>query len=157
MYDILFKTPNERPIHAEEIQALETRFHFQMPEDMKRFYLKTNGGFLHSGIYIDPEGCQVTEFHPISFPFHEHIFTTDTLLEWQEMDGFIPMQYIPFCSDGAGDSYYIRTDAEGYGKVYYLCHEFFDKFEISSEDSLVADSFTEFLEKMRSSLEQAEK
>ena len=156
MYDILFEAINEHPVHMEDIRALEAQFHFQMPEDMRQFYLENNGGFLHSGIYIDPEGCRITEFNSIAFPFHEHIPTMDTLLKWQEMDGFIPMQYIPFCNDEAGDSYYIRTDAEGYGKVYYLCHEFWDEFEQDPEDSLVASSFSDFLEKMRTSLEQAE-
>ena len=73
--------------------------------------------------------------------------TMDTILTWQEMDGFIPMYYVPFCSDEAGDSYYIRIDEAGYGKVYYIFSEFLDDFLEDPEGKwLIADSFTEFIE-----------
>lgn len=71
----------------------------------------------------------------------------ETILDWQEQDGFIPMCYIPFCSDEAGDSYYIRVDEAGYGKIYYIFSEFLDDFLNDSESEwLTANSFTEFLE-----------
>ena len=60
------------------------------------------------------------------------------------MDGLIPMCYIPFCSDEANDSYYIRVDEEGYGKIYYIV-DFLDNSNIEGA-GLVANSFTEFLE-----------
>ena len=63
------------------------------------------------------------------------------------MDGFIPMNLIPFCNDEAGDSYYIRVDEAGYGKVYYIFSEFLDDFLSDPEGAgYVAGSFTEFLE-----------
>ena len=80
----------------------------------------------------------------------ESIPIMETLLKWQKMDGFIPMYYIPFCNDEAGDSYYIRVDEEGYGKVYYIFSEFLDDFLDDPEgDGLIAGSFTEFLEMIR--------
>ena len=93
-------------------------------------------------------------FHPIGCQYQEYILTIKKLLEWQEMDAqegdeFIPMCYIPFCSDVADDSYYIRVDEEGYGKVYYILSEFLDEFLEDPEGyGYVAGSFTEFLEKM---------
>lgn len=72
----------------------------------------------------------------------------DTLLQWQEMDGFIPMQFIPFCSDAAGDDFYICVDEEEYGKVYYFFSEFVNDFLKMPGHGLIANSFQEFLDKI---------
>ena len=121
-----------------------------MPEDMRQFYLQHNGGVLPLGVKIDPERCRLTDFLAIKYPLMESIPIMDILLKWQKMDGFIPMYYIPICNDEAGDSYYIRVDKAGYGKVYYIFSEFLDDFlDDSGENGLIADNFTEFLEMIR--------
>ena len=147
MRDIPWKLENPHKITEEELAVLEERFGFRMPEDMRQFYLRHNGGVLPLGVKIDPERCRLTDFLAIKYPLMERIPVMDTLLKWQKMDGFIPMCYIPFCNDEAGDSYYIRVDEAGYGKVYYIFSEFLDDFLADPErDGLIAGSFTEFLE-----------
>ena len=150
MRDVLWKLENPHKITEDELAALEERFGFRMPEDMRQFYLQHNGGVLPFGAKIDPERCRLTDFLVIKYPLMESIPIMETLLKWQKMDGFIPMYYIPFCNDEAGDSYYIRVDEAGYGKVYYIFSEFLDDFlDNSEENGLIADSFTEFLEMIR--------
>lgn len=150
MRDIPWKLENPHKITEEELAALEERFGFRMPEDMRQFYLQHNGGVLPLGVKIDPERCRLTDFLAIKYPLMESIPIMDTLLKWQKMDGFIPMYYIPFCNDEAGDSYYICVDEAGYGKVYYIFSEFLDDFlDDSGENGLIADNFTEFLEMIR--------
>lgn len=147
MSDISWKSENPHKITEAELTALEERFDFRMPEDMRQFYLQHNGGILPFGVKINPERCRLTDFLAIKYPIMDSIPVMDTLLEWQKMDGFIPMYYIPFCNDEAGDSYYIRVDKAEYGKVYYIFSEFLDDFlDDSEENGLIADSFTEFLE-----------
>ncbi len=137
-------------VNESAIRLLEHRFHFRMPPDMEHFYRQYNGATLPPHGYIDPEGCQLQFFHPIGVQYQEHILTINKLLEWQEMDGFIPMYYIPFCSDAAGDSYYIRVDEASYGKVYYIFDEFLDEFlEDPESQGFVANSFSEFLQQIR--------
>lgn len=148
MKEILFKTANPRA-EEREIKNLEDRFRFQMPQDMKRFYLEHNGGILPYETRIDPESCRLRAFRPISRRYQEHFHTIDELLTWQEMDKFIPMYYIPFCSDEAGDCYYIRVDEGGYGRVYYIFSEFLDDFlENPEENGFIAGSFSAFLEQI---------
>ena len=145
MENMLFKTVNAGATE-EEIIALEKRFHFRMPQDLKEFYLKHNGVIFSDGAKLNPDNCQLRYFHSVGRQYQEYILTIDKLLEWQEMDGFIPMHYIPFCSDEADDSYYIRVDESGYGKVYYIFSEFLDDFLSNPEsEGLIAGSFTEFL------------
>ena len=55
----------------------------------------------------------------------------------------IPMYYIPFCADEADDSYYVRVDEKGYGKIYYLV-DILDNPNIDGV-GLIAESFTDFL------------
>lgn len=137
------------PATEDEIQRLEQEFQFQMPEDMRQFYLRQNGGCLPHESRIDPEGCRLRHFLSIGPAELDHLSTIHELLKWQKIDGLIPMEYIPFCEDEATDFYYICVSAERYGKVYYLFSEFLDDFlEDPEENGFVADSFTDFLEKI---------
>ena len=156
MREIPFRQENPQKITEEDICALEEQFHFKMPEDMRQFYLAHNGGILPQGTELNPEWCKLNDFLAIKHPVTEHLPTMDTLLKWQEMDGFIPMYLIPFCSDEAGASYYIRVDEEGYGKVYYIFSEFLDDFLDDPEgEGFTAGSFTDFLELIHFSQEKS--
>ena len=142
----------------EELAALENRFHIQIPQDMKEFYRMQNGAFFYSGARLDPEGCQLRNFRPIGQEHQEPVCSIDQLLEWQEMDGFIPMYYVPFCTDEADDFYYVRVDEAGYGKIYYIFSEFLDDFLADPEgEGLIADSFTGFLEQIQFPAENEKK
>lgn len=146
MENIPFETVNAGATE-EDIITLEKRFHFQMPQDFKEFYLKHNGVVFLNGVKLNPDDCQLRYFYSVGQEYQEYILTIDKLLEWQEMDGFIPMYYIPFCADEAGDSYYVRVDGVGYGKIYYIFSEFLDEFLSDPEsEGLIAGSFTEFWE-----------
>ena len=146
--ELTFKTENAGATES-EIAALEKRFHLKLPDDLKEFYKKHNGVSFPSGVHLDPESCELRYFHPIGKQYQEHILTIDKLLEWQEMDGFIPMCYVPFCSEAADDFFYVRVDEEGYGKIYYIFGEFLDDFLADPQgEGLIADSFAEFLRKM---------
>ena len=146
--ELTFKTENAGATES-EIAALEKRFHFKLPDDLKEFYKKHNGVSFPSGVQLDPESCELRYFHPIGQQYQEHILTIDNLLEWQEMDGFIPMCYVPFCSDEADDSYYVRVDEGGYGKIYYIFGEFLDDFLADPQgEGLIANSFADFLGKI---------
>ena len=84
--------------------------------------------------------------YPIGKSFDSHVPTINRLLEEQKNDGFIPMKFLPFCSDKAGDDYYVRIDEEKYGTVYYLFSEFLDDFLEEPENYIVANTFDEFME-----------
>lgn len=145
MKDMPFEIANPGATE-EEIVALEKRFHFQIPQDLREFYLKHNGAVFPSGAQLDPESCQLRHFHSIGQQYQEYIYTINRLLEWQDMDKFIPMCYIPFCADEANDHYYIRVDEKGYGEIHYIV-DFLDNPNIEGV-GLIANSFTEFLEQI---------
>lgn len=153
MDDVMLGFLNAPPITYEEICAFERQFHFQMPKDMRRFYLTHNGGTFPPDTVIDPERSPLAVFHPITFQDNRHIIPMDILLDWQETDGLVPMDCIPFCSDKAGNSYYICVADGDYGSIYYVDHETYDGFVEFRGCGLVADSFTDFLRKIASALQ----
>lgn len=147
-----FLEPHQEPgVTNGEFAAFEETYGVILPEDMKAFYRRQNGGFFLDGreyfITDDEYELPLAEFHGIARTFHPNILTIDTLLKWQQMDGFLPNTLVPFCSDQSGDSYFIQTDGQE-NKVYYLFHEEYDEFLENPEDCLKAESFTDFLEKI---------
>lgn len=147
MREIPWKQENPQKITKAELAALEEEYSFRLPDDLRRFWLRHNGGLLPTGTELNPEDCALTDFLAIKYPLMKSIPILDTLLKWQKMDEFIPMYLIPFCNDEAGDSYYIRVDEAAYGKVYYIFSEFLDDFLSDPEgQGLTANSFIEFLE-----------
>ena len=146
-----FLEPHQEPgVTEEEFAAFEEAYGVTLPEDMKEFYRRQNGGlFKGTDFIIDEEHALYLEvFHPIARQtFGEHFLTVDTLLKWQQMDKFLPDTLVPFCTDAGDDSYYIQADGRD-NRVYYIFHEDIDEFLDTPENCLVASSFTDFLEKI---------
>lgn len=147
-----FLEPHQEPgVSEEEFAALEEAYGVVLPEDMKAFYRRQNGGFFRKGqeyhVSDDEYELPLAEFHSIARTFHPHILTIDILLKWQQMDGFLPCTLVPFCSDESGDSCFIQASEED-SRVYYLFHEEYDDFLENPGESLIAESFTDFLEKI---------
>jgi len=148
-----FLAPHQEPgVTEEEFAAFEETYGVVLPEDMKAFYRRQNGGSFKRGQgYIlgdDEDALRLRAFHPIARAFVDYFLTIDTLLKWQQMDEFIPKTLVPFCSDAGGDFYYIQADGEG-ENVYYIFHEDDDEFLDHPEDCLRAKSFTDFLDRIR--------
>ncbi len=129
----------QKPLTQEEIKAFEEKYQIHFPKKLKALYLKQNGGLLDE-CGISPEDCLLAEVYPLVSENSDDL-TVRKLLKWQKQDQLIPMEYIPFCADEAGDSYYFHTRNHG---IYYICHEFFEEFQENPENCKIAASFNEF-------------
>ena len=152
-----FLEPHGEPgVTEEEFRAFEEAFGVVLPEDMKDFYRKQNGGFFQEGqeyfVGDDEYELPLAEFHGLTRTFHPNILTIEHMLKWQQADGFLPKTLVPFCSDQSGDSYFIEAGGGSNHWVYYIFHEEYDEFLNSflehPEDCRAAKSFTDFLEKI---------
>jgi len=132
----------QKPLTKEEIKAFEEKYQFRFPPELKALYLKQNGGLLDE-CGISEDDCFLAEVYPLIShdDDHDEILTVKKLLKWQKQDKLIPMEYIPFCADEAGDNYYLNIKNQG---IYYISHEFFDEFEEDPENCKIAGSFQEF-------------
>lgn len=145
MRDIPFARVNEGAAE-ETIAALENRFHFRLPQDMRQFYKAHNGAAFLLGTRFAPEGCPLRCLYPIGRQAEDSTSTIDQVMEWQEMDGLIPMCYVPFCEDEAGGSYAVRVDGERYGEIHYVV-DFPDNPDVEGT-GLAAESFSDFLRRI---------
>lgn len=136
-------------VTEEEFAALEKTV--ILPEDLKTFYRRRNGGAFQKGRKYffggDAGELPLRAFHPIGRTFGERFLTIDTLLKWQRIDGALPVTLVPFCSDEGDDFYYIQADGKG-EKVYYIVHEGIGQFRKAPESCQAAESFTDFLERI---------
>lgn len=147
-----FLEPHQEPgVTEEEFAAFEKTYGVTLPEDMKDFYRKRNGGFFREGqeyfLTDDEYELPLAEFHGLTRTFHPHILTIEHMLKWQQADGFLPKTLVPFCSDQSGDSYFIEAGGQD-NRIYYIFHEEYDEFLENPESGLAASSFTDFLEKI---------
>lgn len=137
-----------KDIDKNDILELEKKYMLKLPNDMKTFYLEHNLGYLNECVVeIDGEKIELTSFFPIKNTCGR-LLTINKLLEWQEMDNITPMNLIPFANDYADNSFYIDLNSNNYGNIYHLDHEFWPDFENGEYPEAIADSFSDFINKI---------
>ena len=136
---------------AEDVRGFETKLGVVLPDDYKTFLLQKNGGIPKKAkIKIDLLGVKVVQqFYALTSPANS--YTLSYLLEvYSER---IPNYMLPIADDPAGNLYLCRLQpGDAYGNIYFWDHEeeadgksqpYFDNI------TLVADSFTNFLSKLK--------
>lgn len=136
-----------------EINLLEKEMDIILPADYKEFLMKNNGGIpegiqMFSFCEMDPENgkiydmeADIQNFSSISeIPFfYKNLVGA----------GAIPAKYISIACDSCGNEILLCVNEfENYGKVFFGNHEVYKPGTNYFNLSLVADSFSEFLEKI---------
>ncbi|GEN78132.1 SMI1/KNR4 family protein [Chryseobacterium hagamense] len=128
-------TESENSITLADIQNVETEFNFTMPENLKKLYLKYNGGVVGDGYY---------EINSIKYG---QVKIEDTIDSLQITEKHIPREYLPFASTAVGHilCIYIGNDSKK-GQIYLFRYDemeptFYSKtleefFKINSIDDL---------------------
>lgn len=135
----------------EKIQYFESRMGLKFPSDYFEFLKKNNGGFPQKKVFLINE-TQGEDSLSVFFGIDltNNYISINYLYENYE-DRF-PKGVIPIGEDPGGNYICINLNEESYGKIYFYDHE------VENEDEngkltwnnlyLIADSFTEFLEKL---------
>ena len=142
----------------ETIQEFEREIKIKLPQDYKDFLINSNGG--------TPDGTWVFDFFDIgnscenstAIDFFEKIYTGDSntiendnikarykaLVDTEQ----IPINLLPIADDTYGNIIFICIAGTDFGKVFFGDHE----LEVPGTGylvmSLIADSFSSFLEKL---------
>lgn len=137
------------PINEEAIEQFENENQIMLPEDFKQFLLNRNGGV------PDLQGVDVKEKDNTKSRVVEFIFglapdSAGTLQHvYRIAQKRLPKNILPIARGGK-HSFAMSLRKEDYGHIYFDNSDEVDRDGRSSYDNLyqIADSFTEFLEKL---------
>ncbi|MCM1183211.1 MAG: SMI1/KNR4 family protein [Roseburia sp.] len=128
-------------ITEEDLQSLEREYNFKFPEDIKRFYMKYNGGRLERCCYMAQEDAYVfSDFLSIKTGYS----TLNDKMSSNYIDDWWPKELIPFGYDGGGNSFCFHADS---GQIYYIYEDTEDD-EGNVPVEYVAPDFLSFINNM---------
>ena len=102
---------SESPANVKEISEIESRLDLNLPVDLKKIYMTSNGGSPELYVFEDENvDTVVANFLPItSSGARTAVDVYSHLVIAQAM---VPKQYFPFAVDGGGDYFFIDCSAE---------------------------------------------
>lgn len=142
---------SEKQLTSEELEDAEKRLHVAFPSEYREFLLKHNGG------RPTPKSFEFKDTHGNDSDSLIHFFLAiyngyDDNLEIEyrarvEEDRLLP-HFVPIANDPFGNLICLSVAGEDLGKVYFWDHEIEPETAGYENMSLIADSFTEFLNKL---------
>jgi cell wall assembly regulator SMI1 len=132
---------NKKPSATDvEIVRFEHSLGITLPADYRSFLQRCNGGYAGGSVWDFDNGIGV--HHIAGFREEKHFS-----LPWRcnSLREFLPPDVIPIADDPFGNAICLGIRSQGFGKIFFWDHE-------SANDELarVADSFTQFVERLRS-------
>lgn len=159
----------DRPLSEPDLVALEAKIHTRIPDQLRQFYLKWNGGLPYpSDIPQDEslwvrliwkDGAQATAAGPASdfrkiFPINCGDQNLDFYRTWNDFKDRIPFDTACFSRDSGGSLYLIGTADENLGKIYFWARSYQAEVRGGSVSAYpniaeVANSFEDLLLSLR--------
>ncbi|MDR2492648.1 MAG: SMI1/KNR4 family protein [Coriobacteriales bacterium] len=147
-------TDSGEKLAEKDIAEFEEQFGIRLPDDYKAFMLEHNGG--------TPEGTWVFDFFEAAIGdvsgsdvrYFEKLYANETMKNDDLKAGYtallesdqIPDTLMPIADDSCGNIIFLVVKGERYGSVLFGNHELEDPKTGHLITSIVAGSFTEFLE-----------
>ena len=132
---------SKQPISLNDIKYIENKYKFSMPENIKKHYLKYNGGYPEKSMYTTDNGEEVIVEWFIPIKREDGRNDLDSVLGILREDNTIPNWLIPFSDEAGGDLYCYSLRENELGAIYYWSHEF-------NNDVYITKSLEEFLNNM---------
>ncbi len=141
-------TGSATPLSEADLQALESRLAFPLPNEYRQFLLAHNGGRLNpaefhfknqTGPYTD--SC-VDSFYAVYDGDHNNF---EKIYLFCKAEGLFPPHIIPIADDPGGNIICLSVSGPDMNSVYFWDHEGIDEYGKQANLHLIADSFSEFL------------
>lgn len=145
-----------RKVSLASIEAFANGFEVIFPEDYAKFILKYNGGFpkpnkFYSIDQSQNSACEVLFGIDDGMTEYKHLTLNES---WKDIIKllYLPKEIFPIGQDGFGNQICICLKGIGYGNVVFYDHEGWNENDEEraklTDLFLIANSFTEFLEKL---------
>lgn len=136
------------PLTLEKLDEVQQRLQLEFPAEYREFLLKYNGGkpTPNTFTFTDHSGKQSDSLvHYFLAIYGNHI--DDLAVEYSDLlsDERILPHLVPIANDPFGNLIVLSVGGEDQGKVYFWDHEIEPETVGYENMSLIADSFTEFL------------
>ena len=136
----------DKKISTTEIESVENKYNFKYPEEIKKHYLKCNGGYPNKELYeYDGEEYKINYFLSIG----NKVNSFEKIYELLRSDDVFPSWLIPFADDEGGNFFAFSVLEKDYGSIYYYSHE----FELGEDPALyvkkISDNFSSFLSNLK--------
>jgi SMI1 / KNR4 family (SUKH-1) len=154
-----------KEIDEATVFALEKRFGFAIPQQLRQFYLKYNGAGTfpadvdkRNGLWVrllwdvktQKNAAESSPAAPVGTPFEIDPSKYDLWAQWLTKKDYVPEGMLPFADDPGGDPYLIGVVQENLGKIFFWAKMYDYDYESGGRASpnavaLVANSFVEYL------------
>ena len=144
-------------ITKRDIEDLELKLKIEIPQSMKLFYLKNNGGIPSNNLFIPQnkklDVVEINLFLPIKYDdCNTKSISTNTIDCWEHKT--LPLGFVPFAIDSGGNFYSINVSNK---KIYYCLMDQWDNKktnEMNYKHNIVqvAQSFKYFVDNLFSEL-----
>ena len=118
-------TRTQDPITIADIQAIEEKYGFTLPEDYKEHLLQNNGGRPKRRVFpqATDEGRIVERKIRSFYPVKNGMITLESALK--DLRDQLHDDLVPFGEESGGDQFVLSVGPEDYGSIYYVAHEFY--------------------------------
>lgn len=138
------------------LDEFEEHFNLELPQDYRLFMIEHNGGrpeedWVFDFIEAGSEGATssvLCDFYFIDRIDNDSLYSIASLYQFLVEEELIPPSLLPIACDPGGNYLLLCVSERDYGKVCFGNHELADSETGYYIMSLIADSFTEFIESL---------
>lgn len=145
---MIVSNPTPNLINENVINVLEKYLNYKLPKSYKLFLINTNGGKSEKSYFLMKANNSLGSVRNF---LGLHIEYYLSLLEHKKIyEGRIPNNTVAICNNSSGNLILLSVKGPDYGKVYFWDHERETEPADYSNLTLIADSFEEFIQNLKS-------
>lgn len=140
-------------ISEEDILDFERKYNINLPESYRSFLLQNNGGTPNPNIFDfnDNYGQNTSSLVHYFYALYngDGYDNIEQNYKLFKSEGRIPINILPIADDPFGNMVCISFSGSDCGKIYFWDHELESQNKSYDNLSLIADSFTDFINSLR--------
>lgn len=143
----------EQQLTAQEIEEIENKIGFELPTELKRHYLKYNGGIPNKTVWWQDDYVyfEIVKFRPIKYvngePNNEQFKTLENTYLTRVNQRVLPKNYIPFAYDLGNNYFCLNTETD---EVYIVFMDLGNPIDNPDSFRQLTKGFQNFIDHLES-------